>query len=112
MESTIDKQISRLVQLIENNYISTPQTYKPMDFAQKTQYFTLDVISDLAFARPFGYLENDADPYDYIKITSAYMPVMVLLGNMPSLVNMLHSKFLRGLFPAASDRLGFGAFIG
>ena len=35
--------------------------YRPMDFVQKTQFFTLDVISALAFGVPFGYLARDED---------------------------------------------------
>lgn len=112
MEATIDKQIARLIQLIETKYISTSQMYKPVDFAAKVQYFTLDVISDLAFGRPLGYLEKDTDLFDYIKITSAYLLFADFLGNVPSVTKLLHSKLFRGLVPAAGDKLGFGAFIG
>jgi hypothetical protein len=112
MEGSIDRQISNLVRLIETKYLSTTQSYKPMDFGQKAQYFTLDVISDLAFGQAFGYLEKDDDVFDYIKITSSYIPIMLVLANVPSLVNLLHSRLLRGLLPTESDKLGFGAFIG
>lgn len=112
MESTIDKQISKLVELIETKYLSTASSYRPMDYAQKAQYFTLDVISDLAFGRAFGYLEQDDDVFEYIKITNSFIPIMLILANVPSLANLLHSRLFRGLLPSESDKLGFGAFIG
>ncbi|KAL1845060.1 hypothetical protein VTK73DRAFT_1208 [Phialemonium thermophilum] len=112
MEKTIENQIARLVELIETKYLSTPTDYRPMDFAQKGQYFTLDVISDLAFGQAFGYLEQDDDVFDYIKITNSYIPVMLVLANVPSMAKLLQSRLLRGLLPKESDKLGFGAFIG
>ena len=112
MERTVDEHIARLVRLLEAHYLSTPQQYRPVDFARKIQYFTLDVISDLAFGHPFGFMEQDADVYDFIKITRDFFPVAVLTGNIPSLVSLLHSPLFRGLLPKASDKLGFGAFIG
>ncbi|KAF2112117.1 cytochrome P450 [Lophiotrema nucula] len=112
MEGTIDARVSKLVALIETKYISTATDYRPMDFAQKAQYLTLDVISDLAFGQAFGYLEKDDDVFDYIKITKSYIPIMLVLANVPSLANLLHSRLLRGALPKESDKLGFGAFIG
>jgi len=112
MESTIETQISRLVELIETKYLSTANEYRPMDLAQKVQYFTLDVISDLAFAEAFGYLRQDSDVFDYIKITGSFIPIMLILANVPVLANILHSRLFRGLLPKESDKLGFGAFIG
>lgn len=112
METTIETQIARLVELIETKYLSTSEQYRPMDFAQKAQYFTLDVISDLAFGQALGYLEQDRDVYDYIKITTASIPAMMVLSNMPTLANLMQSRLLRWLLPKETDKLGFGAFIG
>lgn len=112
MESTIETEIARLIDLIERKYISTPKDYRPMDFGEKAQYFTLDVISDLAFGEPLGYLEKDEDVYDYIKITTASIPAMLTLGSIPTLANIIQSRFLRWLLPKETDKIGFGAFIG
>ncbi|KAJ6785847.1 hypothetical protein PWT90_08722 [Aphanocladium album] len=54
MEHTIDKHIQCFIELLQVKYLSADQRYRPVDFARKVQYFTLDVISDLAFAQPFG----------------------------------------------------------
>ncbi|KAH7329439.1 cytochrome P450 [Stachybotrys elegans] len=112
IEANVDLHVSKFIQLIENKYISTSDVFRPMDFAQKAQYFTLDVISDLAFSHAFGYLEADDDLYDYVKLTRAYIPVMVTFANIPSLARMIQSPIFRGLLPKSTDKLGFGAFMG
>jgi cytochrome P450 len=111
MQGTVDEQVAAFINLIERKYVSTATEYRPMDFALKTQYFTLDVISALAFGKPMGYLDQDADLHDYIKITTTYIPFMMALANVPWLANLLHSRLMRGLLPKESDKLGFGAFI-
>ncbi|KAE8453907.1 hypothetical protein EG329_007683 [Mollisiaceae sp. DMI_Dod_QoI] len=112
MEATIDKQIQNLVNLIERKYLSTSTEFRPMDLGQKGQFFTLDVISDLAFGKAFGYLEQDDDVFDYIKITDQYIPAMLVMANIPWLARLTHTRLFRNLLPKESDKLGFGAFIG
>jgi hypothetical protein len=111
MEAAIDEQIGILVELIERKYISTGTDYRPMDLGQKAQFFTLDVISWLAFGKAFGYLVQDGDVFDYIKITNSYVPVMLLMTNVPWLARLTHTRLFRGLLPKESDKLGFGPFI-
>lgn len=112
METSIDTQIANLVHLIGIKYLSSSHDYRPMDFAEKASFFTLDVISDLAFGQAFGYIVQDGDVYDYLKITKSFIPIMMVLGDIPFLADLLQSRLLRGLLPSESDKLGFGAFIG
>ena len=83
MEHTIESQVTKLIELIKSKYVSTSDSYRPVDLAQKLQYFTLDVISDLAFGKSLGYLQQDADPYDYVEAMDAYITVLATLGNLP-----------------------------
>lgn len=112
METTIDSQIAKLIELIESKYISTGSDYRPMDFGEKGQFFTLDTISELAFGHAFGFMDTDGDKYDYIKITKGFIPFMVFLCHATPLATLLHSRPFRGLFPKSGDKIGFGAFIG
>ncbi|KAJ4335660.1 hypothetical protein N0V87_005918 [Didymella glomerata] len=112
MEHTIEIQVANLVKLVRSKYISSNTEYRPDDLAQKLQYFTLDVISDLAFGKPLGYLQNDADPFDYVEAMNASMPVLASLGNVPWLANLFHSPLLRRFLPSEKDKGGFGAVIG
>ncbi|KAK4033209.1 cytochrome P450 [Parachaetomium inaequale] len=111
MEGSVETQIAKLIELIETKYLSTGQDYRPMDWGLKAQYFTLDVISDLAWGRPMGFLEQDTDVYDYIKITTASVRVMLFVSTYPTLARALQSRFLRSILPKETDRVGFGPLI-
>ncbi|EXF74123.1 hypothetical protein CFIO01_09500 [Colletotrichum fioriniae PJ7] len=72
-EQKIDENLVRLIELIEG-YVDER---KPLDFGRKAQFFTLDVISDLAFGEPFGFVGSDSDMYEYIKTTEENLPVFM-----------------------------------
>jgi hypothetical protein len=112
MERTVDEHVARLIDLLEAKYLSSEDQYRPVDIAQKIQFFTLDVISDLAFGQAFGYVEQDADVFDFIKITRSFFPVALVMANLPAVVTILHSRLFRGILPKETDSIGFGAFIG
>ena len=112
MEGSVDAQVANFVQLIESKYLSTSNQYLPMDLDEKASFFTLDVISDLAFGQAFGYLTEDRDVYDYLKMSKSAIPFMVTVADVPALAGILQSRLLRGIMPSEADKAGFGAFIG
>jgi hypothetical protein len=112
MEGSVDTQVANFVDLIEKKYISTSRDYQPMDFGEKASFFTLDVISHLAFGQAFGYLDTDKDVYDYLSMTKSAIPFMMTVADVPALADILQSRIFRGLLPSEADKAGFGAFIG
>jgi hypothetical protein len=112
MEGSIDAQIAKFVDLVETKYMSTAQTYHPMDLGEKTSFFTLDVISDLAFGQAFGYLERDEDVYGYLEMSKTALPIMMAISDVPLIADILQSRMFRALLPSEADKAGFGAFIG
>lgn len=112
MEATVDTQVANFVHLLATRYVSTSHDYRPMDFTEKASFFTLDVISDLAFGQAFGYLETDNDVYDYLKMIKSAIPFMMTVADVPVFADILQSRLLRGLLPSEADKAGFGAFIG
>jgi cytochrome P450 len=83
-----------------------------VDFAQKAQFFTLDVIGDIAFGREFGYVKNDTDMFSYIKTTEDTIPVMILVGALPWLAKVLHSRLFKSMLPSDKDVYGLGKVMG
>lgn len=112
LEHSIDNNIANLIKLIETKYLSTETELRLVDFAQKAQFFTLDVISDIAFGRKFGYLANDKDMFSYIKTTEDTIPVMILVGALPWLAKVLHSRLFKSLLPTDKDVYGLGKVMG
>ncbi|RDW80147.1 hypothetical protein BP6252_04785 [Coleophoma cylindrospora] len=112
LELSIDENIANLIRLLEAKYLSTATIYKPVDFAQKAQFFTLDVISDIAFGKAFGYLDTDDDVFSYIKTTEDTIPVMILVGALPWLSQIIQSRLLKSLMPSDKDIYGLGRVMG
>ncbi|KAL0769401.1 hypothetical protein CaCOL14_008709 [Colletotrichum acutatum] len=111
LETAIDGQIQAFIRLIEERYVSTTGVFRPMDLCQKVQYLTLDIITSLAFGYHFGYVAQDADVHQYIKMTEQSMPAMMTLSVFPQLAKLLQSPLFRQAMPSEHDRVGFGKFI-
>jgi hypothetical protein len=75
-------------------------------------FFTLDVISDLAFGKSFGNLQVDRDDMRYIKTNDELLPILVLLGTFPGLVKVFFSRIFRSFLPKDTDPIGVGRMMG
>lgn len=82
-----------------------------MDFAEKTQFFALDAIGDISFGKPFGYLAEDEDLYDYNKINASSLPIMNIVSVLPWLIKLIHTWPLRTVMPSQGDQVGFGRLM-
>lgn len=85
---------------------------KPFDFGRKAQFFTLDVISDLAFGEPFGFVASDSDMYEYIETTEENLPVFMGMTVVPWVIRLFRYPLLRSMLPTEKDPLGFGKVMG
>lgn len=112
LEGSVDLNVIKFVNLLESKYLSANTVYKPVDFAPKTQFFTLDVISEIAFGKSFGNLEADEDTAEYIKTTEGLFPMLVLLGAFPWMAHVFFSRPFKGLLPTETDSVGMGKLMG
>ncbi|KKY14442.1 putative cytochrome p450 [Phaeomoniella chlamydospora] len=109
LESDMDDRIIELVDLIRRDYVDKNEA---MDFAELVSYFTLDVLTKIAFGRSLGFLIKNQDLYDYHKSTAAFYPFMELSSNHPTVLAFLNSRAMKGAAPKPTDKIGFGAIIG
>ncbi|OTA01466.1 cytochrome P450 [Trichoderma parareesei] len=107
IEPKIDSNIRDFMRLLG----SYADKKTPVDLGRKVQYFTLDVISDLAYGAPFGFVETDTDVYEYIQTTEKNLPMIMVVTVFPWLLTLLNSPVLKGLLPSTKDRLGFGRIM-
>ncbi|RSM20322.1 hypothetical protein CDV31_000817 [Fusarium ambrosium] len=108
LEPKIDKNILAFIKLLRKY----ADENRPVDLGRRAQFFTLDVLSDLAFGEPFGFLETDSDVYEYIKTTEETLPMVMVTTVVPWLVKVLSSPIFKSLLPSEKDRLGFGRVMG
>ena len=98
-----------LIDLIRRDYVAKS---KALDFAKLAGYFTLDVLTQIAFGQAIGFLVKDEDLYDYHRSSTAFYPIMELSSNHPTILAILNSRIMSGAAPKPTDKIGFGAIVG
>lgn len=100
------------MKLIERKYLSSSSVLRTLDFAKIAQYFTLDVITAIAYGKAFGYLSKDADVHGYIETTEALVPVMNFVSVLPTLTRFVNLPWVRALArPSVRDKKGMGKLM-
>lgn len=100
-----------MVGLIDSKYISTDSDFRPMELSTRSLFFALDCIGELAFSKALGFLANDADMHDIIKINAAAFPVMTIFGLYSWVLKILFTWPANNLLPKDGDKAGWGAMI-
>ena len=113
VEKRVDRQVVRLIELIDAKYKSTDSSLRLLDFAQKAQFFTVDSISDVALGEPFDDLGRDEDVFNYIGTAEENLPLITQLSALPVLLRILstYMRIVKWLFPASHDKMGLGPMI-
>jgi len=93
--------------------MSSESSFRPVDFARVTQYLAIDVISDIAFGEPFGFLAQDGDVHEYIETQRALLPVFEWFSTLPSLNRFIRIGWISKLaMPTPDDKTGLGRLMG
>lgn len=109
-EAAVDRMLSEMIALIRRDYVEKDAV---MDFARIATFFTLDVLTKVAFDLEIGFLKENKDHYDYQKALTGFLPIMDLCCNHPTIFKILNSKLVLSLTkPKPEDKIGQGALIG
>ncbi|KAK3313220.1 cytochrome P450 [Apodospora peruviana] len=112
-EDGINRGIAALIDLIERKYISDGgPDFRLLDLAVKTHYYALDSLGEIAFSKPFGFLANDQDMHDIIKLNDQLLPVLFLASNFTWFIKLLLKWPFYYLLPRDGDNAGFGYIMG
>lgn len=105
--------VCNLMDLLRRKYISTADSFKPVDMARIIGFFAMDVITDLAFGKPLGNLKNDKDMYDYIQSQEAMVPIVMRMTAIPALRALFQTEWIsKAIFPSDTSEVGIGRIIG
>lgn len=109
LEIGVNQQVATLLRVMRDNYARKGRL---LDLGQLSCYFTMDVITRLAFGNEFGYLATETDRYSFLKGVRDLWPQMSTSADIPWIRNILFSNaFLRLLGPTPKDKNGFGALM-
>jgi len=112
LEESVDANIAQLIELLSTKHLSNAGNYKPVDLAPRFQYFTLDVIADIAFGKPMGNLQADEDVWAFIQAVQEGIPLVVFLGAFPRFSQIFFSRLWQPFWPKATDTRGLGKLMG
>ncbi|KAK9413403.1 putative Pisatin demethylase [Seiridium unicorne] len=112
-EQSIDRQLIRFIDLIERKFLSNEDghLYKPVDFALITHLYSMDVVGDWTFGKPFGFLEDGIDIYGYIAWNEGFFPFVTMASTFPFLSKVLQTWPFSELLPKPTDSIGLGRFM-
>ena len=106
-------RILDLLTLIDRQYLSSGSTMRPIDFAKVAQFFTLDVIADIAFGEPIGFLAKNEDINGYCHVVEEALPAFEWAAALPFINRIVRLPFINKLImPSAEDKTGVGMIMG
>lgn len=114
IEQDIDDKLLQMLDLTGTKYVNKPDqgAYRIVDLARVTSFFTLDVISKIAFGESFGFLDRDEDPFGYIENLAQMLPAIIVFGVYFELTNLLKMPLLKAALPKSTDKRGLGRVMG
>ncbi|KGQ10980.1 Pisatin demethylase [Beauveria bassiana D1-5] len=110
-ESAMDRQIQNFVTMLETKYTSAESEIRPVDMAEKIQFLALDIIGDISLGKPFGYLKQDRDLYNFNEINMSSLPILTFVSILPGIADVIHTWPFRLALPKEGDQVGFGRLL-
>lgn len=95
MEAQTDDIISKLMSFFDERAASKER----IDLARKISFYTIDMISQIAFGEAFGYLDADVDLNNYVHTTEKVIPILVTSTVAPFLATIRQSRLFAMLLP-------------
>lgn len=114
LEEEVNERLGKMLSLIKDKYLTCPDQglFRVLDLGRVTSFFTLDVISQIAFGQTFGFLEHDDDPFGYLQNLSEMLPAIIVFGVYTELTNILKLPMLKSALPKNTDKRGLGRVMG
>ncbi|KAI1105358.1 cytochrome P450 [Jackrogersella minutella] len=115
VESSIDSQVTIMLDLIKSKYISSLASgeYKPMDWGYMASYFGIDSITDIAFSEALGDLKEDQDKHRFLHNMEENLPMMSFFTAYNEFLTLLQSRIVvKLLAPSPNDPSPFGQVMG
>ncbi|KAF9873690.1 hypothetical protein CkaCkLH20_08800 [Colletotrichum karsti] len=104
MEPLLDLHIERWIQRLDSNFASTGKRF---DFAPWAVYLVYDIVSDVGFGQPFGFIEQEKDVEGLIQgFHDGLVPFGIMARCWP-FTNWMKSTFL-GKYMVASPEQDSG----
>ncbi|KAL2163204.1 hypothetical protein VTH06DRAFT_5260 [Thermothelomyces fergusii] len=111
-EEGIDRALAAWIDLIDRKYLSTPEKVVYMNLEEKSHFYTLDAMGEIAWSDPLGFLKHDRDVKNVLAFKNATVRLLVLIGDYVAFWRTIRKWPFYYLLPNDGSEVGFGAFAG
>lgn len=113
MEPIVDEMVTALLRYLRvHSADRETQRPVPIDLSKAVNFFTMDVITRIAFGRQLGCLARDADVHGLLAALADAMKTYTIPLSVPWLRDITTSDaFLRYFGPRMTDKAGMGALM-
>ncbi|KAI0595398.1 cytochrome P450 [Biscogniauxia sp. FL1348] len=84
MESLIDRTIDSLCEQLETRFMTGKNAGKTCDIADWIGYYAWDVVGEITFSQPFGFLKSGTDVKNMIHTAESVMHYFGIVGQIPT----------------------------
>lgn len=82
-------QLTRLFRIIDEQYLCTDGTHRVIALAVLTQFLALDIVGDMTFGKPFGFLDQGTDVFGWLKWNEGFFPIASTCETFPFLAKLV-----------------------
>jgi hypothetical protein len=107
-ESCIDTGLGKWLASVEQRYADKDVD---MDLGRQAHFATLDTLGEIAFGQPLGFVENNADQGNFLKINEAMLPILLTISNYSPVFKLTTIWPFKYLLPRVGDAVGLGAVL-
>lgn len=100
-----------MFRIIDEQYLATNGGHRPMDLAILTQFLALDIVGDMTFGKPFGFLDEGTDVFGWLRWNEGFFPIASTCATFPFLAKLVQRWPFSEALPKATDAVGLGCFI-
>lgn len=116
MEPIVDSMITLFMQYLRDKSSKSASSGTSggiLDLAQSVTFFTLDIITRVAFGEDLGFLRTDSDIHGFMEQMQSTVKLFAVPMEVPWIRNILTSDWFNKLFgPKPTDKKGLGLIIG
>ena len=98
-----------------NGVSSASETIK-FDMACSIQYLTTDLITQLCFGEPFGFVKTHSDVFNFLETLESRLPIVekfTVLVEINTLISFIAATpLLNRVLPQPTDKDGIGRITG
>lgn len=118
LESEVCERMQEFVNHIDTHWAINPgEGMKVLDMARIIQFLAVDVITQLCFGKPLGFISNNKDMFSFLKTIETQLPIVqhfTVIHEVNTLIQRItHVPWIKRLIaPSPSDLTGIGVIMG